>query len=98
MFHDHTGASLFPRRGHPPEAPWRRALVTVLPCVEIFSDRQAADAVHTRIDWTSALLLLREDVGCDFSMLCAFRGRLLAGGGEQWLCEARREYAKAQGR
>jgi transposase len=97
VFHDHVFASLFPRRGQPAEAPWRWALVTVLQFVEGLSDRQAADAVRQRIDWTYALRLPLEDLGFDFSMLCEFRSRLLAGGGEQLLFEALLEHAKGRG-
>lgn len=97
VFQDQVFASLFPRRGQPAEAPWRLALVTVLQFVEGLSDRQAADAVRKRIDWKYALRLPLEDLGFDFSILCEFRGRLLAGGGEQLLFEALLEHAKARG-
>jgi transposase len=52
IYHDHLFAHLFPARGQPAEAPWRLALMTVMPCAEGLSDRQAADAVRSRIDWT----------------------------------------------
>jgi transposase len=97
VFQDQVFASLFPRRGQPAEAPWRLALVTVLQFIEGLSDRQAADAVRKRIDWKYALRLPLEDLGFDFSILCEFRGRLLAGGGEQLLFEALLEHAKARG-
>ncbi len=97
VFQDQLFASLFPRRGQPAEAPWRLALVTVLQFVEGLSDRQAADAVRKRIDWKYALRLPLEDLGFDFSILCEFRGRLLAGGGEQVLFEALLEHAKMRG-
>ncbi len=42
---------LFPRRGRAAEAPWRLALVTVLPAVENLSDRQAVQMVRGRLDW-----------------------------------------------
>lgn len=41
---------LFPSRGQPAEAPWRLALVTLMHYGEGRTDRQAADAVRTRID------------------------------------------------
>ena len=56
MFTDDDFAALFPRRGQPAEAPWRLALVLVMQYVEDLSDRQAADAVRSRIDWKYALL------------------------------------------
>jgi transposase len=51
IYHEHLFAHLFPARGQPAEAPWRLALTTVRPA-EGLSDRQAADAVRRRIDWT----------------------------------------------
>jgi transposase len=97
VFQDQLFASLFPRRGQPAEAPWRLALITVLQFVEGLSDRQAADAVRKRIDWKYALRLPLEDLGFDFSILSEFRGRLLAGAGEQLLLDALLELAKARG-
>jgi transposase len=52
LFTDDDVATLFPARGQPAEAPWRVALVTVMPYVAEVSDRQAAEAVRGRIDWT----------------------------------------------
>ena len=48
---DSDFADLFPSRGQPAEAPWRLALVTLMQYGEGLTDRQAADAVRTRIDW-----------------------------------------------
>ena len=48
-------APLFAVRGRPAEAPWRLALVPVLPYAEGWSDRQAALAVRSRLDWQYAL-------------------------------------------
>ena len=39
----------------PAVAPWRLALVTVFQFMEGLSDRQAADAVRSRLDWKYAL-------------------------------------------
>jgi transposase len=97
VFQDELFDSFFPRRGQPAEAPWRLALVTVLPFVEGLSDRQAAEAVRTRIDWKYALRLELEDRGCDFSVLCEFRARLLQGNGEALLFEALLRSAKERG-
>jgi Transposase DDE domain/Transposase domain (DUF772) len=47
-------ASLFAARGRPAEALWRLALSTILQYAEGLSDRQAADAVRSRIDWQTA--------------------------------------------
>ena len=51
IYHDAQFAALFPTRGQPAEAPARLALVTVLQFAEGLSDRQAADAVRSRIDF-----------------------------------------------
>src|ERR687886_2690220 len=76
-------AALFPGRGRPAQAPWRLALVTVFQFAEGLTDRQAADAVRGRIDWKYALRLPLDDPGFDASVLCEFRGRLLAGNAER---------------
>jgi transposase len=60
----------------------------VLPFVEGLSDRQAAEAVRTRIDWKYALRLELEDRGFDFSALGEFRARLVQGNEEALLVEA----------
>jgi transposase len=44
--------------------------------VEGLTDRQAADAVRSRIDWKYALGLALTDPGLDYSVLSEFRGRL----------------------
>src|SRR5579862_4579624 len=97
LYSDEDFADLFPRRGQPAEAPWRLALVTVLQFVEGLSDRQAAQAVRTRIDWKYALHLELEDLGFDFSVLCEFRARLLQGNEEALLFEALLRFAKERG-
>jgi transposase len=51
LYEDEAFAPLFPARGRPAEAPWRLALVTVFQFAEDLSDRAAADAVRSRIDW-----------------------------------------------
>src|SRR5215813_8057332 len=88
VFADPMFAKLFPRCGQPAEAPWRLALVTILQFAENLSDRQAAEAVRGRIDWKYALGLELTDPGFDYSVLCKFRARLLAGQEEGRLLEA----------
>src|SRR5213593_4647062 len=85
IYQDQQFASLFATRGQPAEAPWRLALVCVFQFVEGLSDRQAADAVRSRIDWKYALGLELTDPGFDFSVLCEFRSRLIAGSAQQRL-------------
>lgn len=87
LFADEQFADLFPPQGQPAEAPWRLALATVLQFAEGLSDRQAAEAVRSRIDWKYALGLELEDKGFDFSVLSEFRARLLHNGAEQRLFE-----------
>ena len=65
VFADSDFANLFPRRGQPAVAPWRRALVTVMQFAENITDRQAADAVRARLDWKYALSLELADPGFD---------------------------------
>lgn len=104
IFTDASFAPLFAVRGRPAEAPWRLALVTVLPYAEGLSDRQAALAVRSRIDWKYALGLELTDPGFDSTVLSEFRTRLIAGRAEcQWLealleqCRER-QWRRARGR
>src|SRR6266567_514315 len=50
IFDDNEFADLFPRKGQPAEAPWRLALVCLVQYLEELTDRQAADAVLSRMD------------------------------------------------
>jgi transposase len=65
--------------------------------VEELTDRQAADAVRGQIDWQYALDLELSDPGVDFSVLCEFRERLLAGQVERVLLDALLEVFKQKG-
>lgn len=78
VFTDGDFADLYPECGQPACAPWRLALVTLLQFREGLSDRRAAEAVRGRIDWKYLLSLELGDAGFDHSVLCEFRGRLLA--------------------
>src|SRR5919197_446572 len=82
-----TFAPLFAVRGRAAEAPWRLALVLVLQFAENLSDRAAADAVRSRIDWQYLLGLELTDPGFDASVLSEFRTRLVAGDAEEQLLE-----------
>jgi transposase len=104
IYQDEAFAPLFSQRGQPAEAPWRLALVTIMPYVEGLPDRQAADAVRSRIDWKYALNLELTDPGFDHTVLCEFRARLIAGSAEHLrldtllqVCRERR-LLKARGR
>jgi transposase len=85
LFTDTLFTDLFPTHGQPALAPWRLALVSILQFAEGMSDRQAADAVRSRIDWKYMLRLELTDAGFGASVLCEFRTRLLKGGAEQVL-------------
>jgi transposase len=104
LFTDTLFADLFPIHGQGALAPWRLALVTILQFAEGLSDRQAADAVRSRIDWKYVLRLELTDPGFDASVLCEFRARLLHGDAEELLFETlltwcrERQLIKAGGR
>lgn len=97
MYQDQDFLDLFPRRGQAAEAPWRLALVTIMQYAEGLTDRQAADAVRTRIDWKYALSLELTDPGFDFSVLSEVRSRLLATGAERRLCDLLLEQLRTRG-
>ena len=78
---------LFAPCGQPAECPWRLALVTLLQFAENLSDRRAADAVRSRIDWKYLLGLELTDPGFDASVLSEFRSRLVAGSAEEHLLD-----------
>lgn len=70
-------SSLFSTLGQPSISPLRLALVTILQYVEGLTDRQAADAVRSRIDWKYLLCLDLTDKGFDHTVLSEFRTRLI---------------------
>lgn len=104
LYTDGQFAGLFAERGRPAEAPGRLALVTVFQFMEGLTDRQAAEAVRSRIDWKYALALDLTDAGFDFSILSDFRARLIEGEAEQQLLDnllvrfKARGWLKARGR
>jgi transposase len=85
IFQDADFVSIFPPQGQPAETPVRLALATILQFVECLSDRAAADAVRSRIDWKYLLCLELTDSGFDHTVLSEFRTRLLKAGAEQLL-------------
>src|SRR6185436_1434224 len=96
IYADEDFADLFSHTGQPAEAPVRVALVTILQFAEGLSDRQAADAVRTRIDWKYLLCLKLDDKGFHHSLLSEFRTRLLTGNVEQRLLDKLLEICRAQ--
>jgi len=97
IYRDELFAPLFPARGQPAAAPWRLMLVTLLQFAEDLPDRQAAEAVRSRIDWKYALALPLDDAGFDASVLSEFRTRLLRGGVERRLFDTLLERLQAGG-
>lgn len=87
IFADSDFAELFAAVGHPSLPPWQLALVTVIQFRETLSDRQAAEAVRSRIDWKYLLGLEITDEGFDFTVLSEFRKRLIAGKQEHLLLD-----------
>src|SRR6059036_2221567 len=97
IFQDEDFAALFPAWGQPGLPPWRLALVTIMQFRENLADRQAAEAVRARIDWKYLLSLELTDPGFDFSVLCEFRDRLLAGSAVERLLDKLLERCRAMG-
>jgi transposase-like protein DUF772 len=64
---------------------------------EGLTDRQAADAVRTRIDWKYALSLELTDTGFDFSVLSEFRSRRLPNGAERRLFDLLLKHFRERG-
>jgi transposase len=77
LFQDDDFAALFPQDGQVAEAPFRFMLVLILQFPENITDRQAADSVHTRVDWKYLLSLQLTDAGFHCSVLSEFRTRLI---------------------
>jgi transposase len=97
-YKDSDFAALFAsHQGRPAESPGRLALVTVMQFAENLTDRQAAEAIRSRIDWKYALGLTLKDPGFDHSVLADFRERVIAGGTEQQLLDDMLQHFKAAG-
>ena len=87
IFQDSDFAEQFSSTGQPGVPPWRLALVTIMQFREQLSDRQAAEAVRSRIDWKYLLRMELTDIGFDHSVLSEFRDRLLNGNLEHLLLD-----------
>jgi transposase len=85
LFADDEFAALYPTIGQPAESPARLALVTILQFMENLTDREAADAVRSRIDWKYLLGLELTDPGFHYSVLSEFRQQMLEQGAENIL-------------
>lgn len=87
IFEDADFAAQFSKVGQSAIPPWRLALVTIMQFRENLSDRQAAEAVRSRIDWKYLLRLTLTDTGFNYSVLSEFRQRLIAGNLEHLLLD-----------
>ncbi len=73
---DEDFAGWYPRDGRPGLPPAQPATVCVLQFLLGLPDRQAAEAVRCRIDFTYALAMELDDPGFHHSVLADFRERL----------------------
>lgn len=76
IFEDEPFAEWFAAEGQGVVAPGLVALVCVLQSMESLTDREAADAVRTRMDWKYALGLELTDPGFAFSVLSGVLARI----------------------
>jgi transposase len=97
LFEDRDFAALFSAEGQPALSPMRLCLVLLLQFAEGLSDRQAAEAVRTRIDWKYLLCLELNDTGFHYSVLSEFRGRLVTHGTEAQIFNRVLELCRAKG-
>ncbi len=68
IYKDELFSELYAHDGQPAISPWRLALVTVVQFAENLPDRQAADAVRSRIDLKYLLGLELTDPGFDYQV------------------------------
>jgi transposase len=97
IYKDEQFTSLYPKSGQPAEQPWRLAIMSVIQYMENYTDRQAAEALKTRIDLKYALSLELTDPGFDFSVLSEFRSRLIQGGLEEVILTAILDICREKG-
>lgn len=97
LYADRDFAALFSELGQPGVAPGQLATVTALQYAEGLTDRQAAEAVRSRIDWKYLLGLALTDPGFDYSILSAFRERLIQSDRAEDLLTSLLEQFKAKG-
>lgn len=88
IYRDEQFADLFPTNGQPALAPWRLAIISVVQFWEDLTDRQAADAVRSRIDLKYLLGLPLDDAGFHHTVLSGFRQRVTTGEAEERLLDA----------
>jgi transposase len=88
LYFDENFQDLYPARcGQSAISPARLALITIMQFAEGLSDRQAAEAIRSRIDWKYLLGLELTDSGFDSTVICEFRKRLISQGQERQLLD-----------
>jgi len=87
FYQDEEFSELFDHRGKRGTSPANLAMVMVMQYSEGLTDKQAVEAVRSRIDWKYMLGLELEDSGFDQSVLSRFRDRIVKGGQEQRLLD-----------
>ncbi|HEY9658273.1 MAG TPA: transposase [Allocoleopsis sp.] len=97
FFFDSDFSDLFSAQGQTAISPCQLALICVMQSLEDLTDRQAVEAVRSRIDWKYLLGLELTDSGFDYSALCEFRMRLIEGQAEQRLLNLFLEECNRQG-
>jgi len=98
LFKEEDFADLFPSgRGRPSIPAALVCSVMVLQALEGLSDRDAARALKTRIDWKVACGLALDDAGFDFTVLTYWRTRLRRSERPQRIFEAIRSVIEATG-
>ena len=97
IYQDEDFADLYSSQGQPGISAGQLALVSILQFLEDLPDRQAADAVRSRIDWKYALGLELEDSGFERSVLSEFRNRLGERGAENRLLDKLLSLLKEKG-
>jgi transposase len=95
LYTDQDFTTLFSGYGQTAIAPWRLALICLMQFIEDLTDRQAAEAVQSRIDWKYALGLELTDPGFNFSGLSEFHDRLIEGQAAQKMLDQMLEQFKA---
>jgi transposase len=97
IYEDEQFMVLYPKNGQFAEQPWRLAMMCVIQYMENDTDRQAAEALKTRIDLKYALSLELTDPGFDFSVLSEFRSRLIEEGLEEVILTALLKICREKG-
>ncbi|MBL1176775.1 transposase [Pantanalinema sp. GBBB05] len=82
FFNDNDFRDLFSVHGQSAISPCQLALICIMQFLEDLTDRQAAEAVRSRIDWKYLLGLELTDSGFNYSVLCEFRAHLIDGNAE----------------